>query len=134
MAVDVARRCYSCWMWWDRAQTVGSMVRWYFVDGAPFIPGMHGYTQEIFDEVHWFNDSFGQPADMARTYDKGAAPVPAPPADHYCGDPLWWEFGAPSDAPPLTWVDGEPACCTAGLRGPYAYPYSLSYDRVRPLA
>jgi hypothetical protein len=120
-------------MWWDDAQTVGSYVRWYFVDGNDFIPFPHRYCSEIWDRVHWFNDQAGEADDLPQPYDKGAPPVPAPPGVHVCGPEEWWRDGAPSDAPPLAIAAGVQPCCVAGLVGPYDLSYAPVFDRVRSI-
>lgn len=106
-------------MWWDAAQTVGSFVRWYFADDAPFIPFPHQYTREIYDEVHWFNGGPGEADNRLQPYDKGAPPAPfygaAKKGTRPCGPELWWQNGAPADAAPLTWLNGVPICCPAGV-------------------
>jgi hypothetical protein len=118
-------------MWWDAAQTIGSFVRWYFVDGAPFLPFPHGFTSENWDPVHWGNPDFGEAWDRLQPYDKGAPPSPAPFGVKYCGPVEWWQEGAPSDAAPLVWSGGIPVCCSTGLVGPYDASFSYAYDRVR---
>lgn len=104
-------------MWWDAAQTIGSHVRWYFVDDAPFAPFPHVFSSENWDMVHWFDDGAGEADDQTQPYDKGAPPTPfAPvvqPGDVPCGPPDWWLNGAPSDAPPEVWLNGIPECCHA---------------------
>jgi hypothetical protein len=118
--MDVRRSCSKAFMFWDAAQTRGSRVRWFFVDGAPFFPGPHQFTSEIWDQVHWGNPGPGETDKLPQPYDRGAPPspfFPAPPkeGDALCAPLEWFRDGAPSDAPPLKWLNYVPACCTPAV-------------------
>lgn len=117
-------------MWWDAAQTIGSTVRWFFVDESDFLPFPHAYSSEIWDPVHWINPGIGEAWNLNQDYTNGHLPDPVPSDANYCGPPDWWLNGCPSDAPPLEWVDGLPECCTPAT-GEYTFEYTTEYDRCR---
>lgn len=114
--MDVRRSCAKSVMFWDDAQTVSSTVRWYFTD-EPFLPFPHRFSSEIWDETHWVNPGAGETDKLPQTYDKGALPSPVAPVPRGapCGPPEWFANGAPSNAPPLEWLNGIPSCCGAKI-------------------
>jgi hypothetical protein len=117
-------------MWWDNAQTVGSMVRWYFADDAPFLPFPHRFATEIYDKVHWWQPGAGVDSTQEYTYDKGAPPPWNPSARRFCGRPEWYTYGCPSDAPPAPRLpNGAPGCCFGP--GSYSIDFSRDFDVLR---
>jgi hypothetical protein len=133
---DMLRSCYTSFMWFDAAQTVGQAVQWYWCpDGALPLDVPNSFTSQVWDEVHWYNPAAGEDAFVPKVYSKGMLPGPFTGKGGVCGQLDWFAEGSPPDAPPLPRTTGGlPSCCFGGdLAGAYDLEYSSAWDRLRPI-
>ncbi len=111
--MDYLRTAYIVNMQFDEAGEIVVPIKWYFTSPtANTFPGSHAFISSRTWTAHQQPTvGIGERWDSTPSYYNGALPGKFPGTGNICGPIDWFQNGCPSDAPPVTIVNGVPACC-----------------------
>jgi hypothetical protein len=120
-------------MQFDEAGEIIVPVMFYFAAPcAPVFPGFHLYATDYFQSHAQPGLGPGLRWDSIPTYYNGALPWPANSSGRFCGSLDWWQNGVPSNAPPVDYGNGFPACCGQPCQPYYPVPYTQITFKLFP--